>query len=437
MPADQTQVGQAWTGGPQPEQLRADRAPAQRGSTERQRAVLPSNGPAAAVNRQAFDFSASPDYAGPQAPGHAGPQAPSYGEPQNQGYRGPQDQAYGGPQAAGDGRGVRSERAELPEPEHQAGPRRRWVAVGLTLAALVLAGWSATSFIDSAAFPVAALAALAPLVSVLALPVIAIGVASKHLVPTAIAVIAALLPWTLVTGYAAASPGVSTAKSSTLRVMSVDGAEGRASAKDIVQVTRLYAVDVVVVTDLSSTQAHDLTVAGLNALAPSRWVNVTAGGVNGTGLWARPNIENPTATTGLSRVGVDGLIAAGTTKIGITVVHLAGDPLRPGSGWRSDLTALATRTPPATESFIVGDLNAGPWQPAFRRLTSSKWRDSADVIGQGLRPTWPSWSPLPIAPTDHVLVSKGIGVGGAETTNIAGSSHRALIVTLNLPTGGD
>jgi len=304
------------------------------------------------------------------------------------------------------------------------------------LAALLLAAWSATVFVDSSNFAVAGLAALAPLVSVLALPVIAVGVASKHLVPTAIAVAAALLPWSLVTGYAVAGPGqhAPVGADTTLRVMSVDGAQGRASAKDIVQVTRLYAVDIVVITDLTSAQAHDLTVAGLNALAPSRWVDVTPNGVHGTGLWARPNITAPTPITGLSRNGVDGLIeTGGPTKIGISVVHLTGSPVRPGRGWRSDLATLGSRTPPAKDSFIVGDLNASPWQPAFRKLTGAKWRDAADVIGQGLRPTWPSWSPLPIAPVDHVLASPGLGVAGADTTNIAGSTHRALIVTLILP----
>jgi endonuclease/exonuclease/phosphatase (EEP) superfamily protein YafD len=107
--------------------------------------------------------------------------------------------------------------------------------------------------------------------------------------------------------------------------------------------------------------------------------------------------------------------------------------LQPGAGWRSDLATLADRTPPTKDGFIVGDLNAGPWQPAFRTLTGSKWRDAANVVGQGLRPTWPSWSPVPITPVDHVLASPGLGVAGADTANIAGSSHRALIVTLVLP----
>jgi endonuclease/exonuclease/phosphatase (EEP) superfamily protein YafD len=117
-------------------------------------------------------------------------------------------------------------------------------------------------------------------------------------------------------------------------------------------------------------------------------------------------------------------------------VHLDGEPMRPGSKWRSDLAELGNRARPAPESFIVGDLNAGPWHPAFRRLTRSKWRDAANVVGQGLRPTWPSWSPLPISPVDHVLVSPGLGVAGADTLAIAGSNHRALIATLVIPRAG-
>lgn len=388
-PADQTQVGLTWTGQP-PEQVATDRA------TPRRRGGARPGTPPASHNASGYPF------------------------------------AIGGQTGL-----VEDDRPEPePEAEPKARPRRRGVAIWLTLAALVPAAWSATSFIDSDNIAIAGLAAIAPLVSLLALPIIAVGVASKHLVPTAIAVVAALMPWTLVTGYAAAGPGQHEVGSNrTLRVMSVDGAKGRASAQDIVQVTRLYAVDVIVVTDLTSEQAHDLTVAGLGALAPARWVDVTSGGGQGTGLWARPEIAAPTPITGLGRAGVDGVITAGTRKIGITVVHLAGDPLRPGKGWRSDLAALGTRTPPAKDSFIVGDLNASPWQPAFRRLTKSKWRDAADAIGQGLRPTWPSWSPLPISPVDHVLASPGLGVAGADTTSIGGSTNRALIVTLILPDG--
>ena len=324
-------------------------------------------------------------------------------------------------------------------PAPKPGPGRRRVATWLTIAALILALWSATAFIDSANVILTGLASLSLVVAVFALPVIAIGVASRHLVPTAIAVVAALLPWTLVVGYAVAGPGpTSVGTSKTLRVMSVDGAQGRASAKDIVQVARIYSADVVVVTGLTSDLAHQLTVDGLNTLATAQWVMVPHSGMNGTGVWSGPKIDNLTPITELSKPGVDGVIESGLEPIGITVVQMDGDPLRPSGHWHADLARLAKRQPATANGFIVGDLDATPWQPAFRKLTASGWRDAADVVGQGLRPTWPSWSPLPIAPLDHVLVRGGVGVTSADTTNIAGSDHRALIVTLVLPyTGGD
>jgi endonuclease/exonuclease/phosphatase (EEP) superfamily protein YafD len=334
----------------------------------------------------------------------------------------------------------RGTRSKEPGPqEQQPGPRRRKVATWLTIAALLLLLWSATAFIDSANVILTGLASLSLVVTVLSLPVIAIGVASKHLVPTAIAVAAALLPWTVVVGYAAAGPSSTRVGAfKTLRVMSVDGSQGRASAKDIVQVARVYSADVVVVTGLTSNLAHQLTVDGLPTLAQPRWVMIPENGVNGTGVWSGPAIDNLTPITELSRPGVAGAIESGTDQIGITVVQVDGDPLHPSSSWRTDLGRLADRPATTRRGFIVGDLNATPWQPAFRRLAGSGWRDAADVVGQGLRPTWPSWSPLPIVPLDHVLVNRGVGVTSADTTNITGSDHRALVVTLVVPdSGGD
>jgi hypothetical protein len=311
------------------------------------------------------------------------------------------------------------------------------VAAWLTLAALALVLWSATTFLDSANVAVTALAGLAPLVTLFALPVIAVGVGSKHLVPTVIAVAAAIVPWGLVAGYAVAGPGsTAVGTGSTLRVMSVDGAHGKANATDVVNIARASSVDVVVVTGLSSNLAHNLTVAGLDALAPAAWVKVSANGTNGTGVWSRARIDDLRAVGGLGKPAVEGQIEAGTDRIGITVVQLPGGSLRPGTAWRSDLSTLSRRSPPARQSLIVGDLNAGPWQPAFRKLASHGWRDAADVVGKGLRPTWPSWSPLPIAPVDHVLVNRGLGVSSADTVRIGGSTHRALIATVVLPHAG-
>jgi endonuclease/exonuclease/phosphatase family metal-dependent hydrolase len=311
------------------------------------------------------------------------------------------------------------------------------MGISLTMIALGLGLWSATTFIHSSNLAVNALAGVAPLVTLLALPVIAVGVGGRHWIPTGLALIAALVPWGLVVGYVLPGPGPSSVGTgSTLRVMYIDGAHGKANPVDIVNVARSASVDMVVVTGLTSELAHQLTVDGLDGVAPAQWVKVSATGTNGTGIWSRAKMDNLTQVTDLSKPAVQGQIEAGTGKIGITVVQLPGGALKPGRAWGSDLATLRHRPAPAPTSIVVGDLNAGPWQPAFRSLSSAGWRDAADVVGKGLRPTWPSWSPLPIAPVDHVLVNRGLGVSGADATRIGGSTHRALIVSLVIPHAG-
>jgi endonuclease/exonuclease/phosphatase (EEP) superfamily protein YafD len=300
--------------------------------------------------------------------------------------------------------------------------------------------WSATCFVDSGNDLIAGPAALAPLVTVVALPVLAVAIGSKHPVPIAISVVAVLIPWALVVGYAASGPGsTSVGSDNTVRVVEVDGAGGRASARDIVQLSRSYDADVVVVTGLTSQLAHELTVQGLGTVLASRWVSIPAGTGAGTGLWSRLNVSNLKPLSGLSAPSVQGTISFGSASVQITVAALAGRPLLPGADWRSDLGDLAA-LPKSGPQFIVGGLDATPWQPAFRKLTKAGWHDAADVVGQGLRPTWPAWSPLPVAPLDHVLVRGGLGVSGTTTRKVAGTDHRALVATLILhpaPTAGD
>jgi len=336
-------------------------------------------------------------------------------------------------------RGRQADPDEAADDLDPTSPRRGgWgSATWLTLVALALVLWSAGSFIDSSEFVIAGMTSLAPLATVFALPVIAIGVGRRHLVPTVIAVAAAMVPWVMVISYVSAGPGrTAIGAHKTFRVMSVDGAQGRASAKGIVQLAQTYSADIVVVTQLTSELAHQLTVAGLTGQTPAQWVAVPAGGTDGIGVWSGPKISNLQQINNLSRLAVAGVIQTDTGPVGITVVQLAGAPLHRASSWHTDLVRLAQRTPTTTPGLIVGDLNATPWQPSFRKLTASGWTDAADVLGQGLRSTWPSWSLIPLAPLDHVLVSRGLGVSSADTPRVGGSDHRALIVTVVLPKGG-
>jgi endonuclease/exonuclease/phosphatase (EEP) superfamily protein YafD len=106
--------------------------------------------------------------------------------------------------------------------------------------------------------------------------------------------------------------------------------------------------------------------------------------------------------------------------------------------WHQDLRRLtevasASRT---GHRILVGDLNATPWHADFRSLTrATGLRDAGDVVGRGLRPTWPAWGLPAVAPVDHVLVSDQVGVRSVGTVMISGTSHRALVVELAIPRG--
>ena len=331
--------------------------------------------------------------------------------------------------------GRRSRRA-APEPEPAPARRSRRGGLLLTAVALALVGWSVTCLVDVAQPWVAAAAALSPAITVIAVPIVAIGVGRRHPIPAALATLAAALPWVLVANYGSPGPGPTSPQAGLpVRVMTVNANGGRADAARIAGLARENAVDVVVVTELTSGLAHDLTVAGLNNVVTARQVELNQGGTDGIGLWTQPNFSDGRTVDGLSRPALAGVLQTATGRIGIVAAHAAGSAITPGAGWRGDLASLPRAVPQADDNrgIIVGDFNATPWSPAFRRLASGRWRDAADVVGHGLRPTWPSWTPLPVSPLDHVLVSSGLGVSAVNAADVPGSPHRALIVTVIVP----
>jgi len=81
---------------------------------------------------------------------------------------------------------------------------------------------------------------------------------------------------------------------------------------------------------------------------------------------------------------------------------------------------------------VVGDLNAAPWSPHFKRLLRrSGLRDSRR--GRGIQPTWQAGFPwLLRIPLDHVLHSPQITVLRRELGPNIGSDHLPVIVELSL-----
>jgi endonuclease/exonuclease/phosphatase (EEP) superfamily protein YafD len=76
---------------------------------------------------------------------------------------------------------------------------------------------------------------------------------------------------------------------------------------------------------------------------------------------------------------------------------------------------------------LAGDFNAGVHHGPFRDLLDAGLRDAHLERGLGRVRTWPLGRRLPpITQIDHVLVSKGFAVEGADTVVVPGSDHRAV-----------
>ncbi|CAN5854679.1 hypothetical protein BH23ACT5_BH23ACT5_00330 [soil metagenome] len=122
----------------------------------------------------------------------------------------------------------------------------------------------------------------------------------------------------------------------------------------------------------------------------------------------------------------------------IWAVHLAnpvGFP-PPFSARRAQVVALASHLADAERTVVVGDFNATPIWPAYRRLTSGPFVDGvlewARRVGTRPSPTWgyKPWLPASLR-IDHVFVT-GVEVTGVEVARVRGTDHRALVVDLEI-----
>ncbi|MFN8082311.1 MAG: hypothetical protein U0Q19_22350 [Kineosporiaceae bacterium] len=298
---------------------------------------------------------------------------------------------------------------------------------------------------DLPASALIAIAGAAPLATVLAVPLISVAARRGNWLALPAAAVAAVMPWVFVAPYAAGEQPTGIARTVELRVMLVNAHQGGASAPDIVAAATAGTVDVLVVTELSGALAHDLAVGGLDRVASAGWVRLPGeqGTVDdpraGMGLWTRAGLtlNNPREVSGTQWPAM----TIGVTKASASFTLIAGHVTTPaprgGRRWADDLTLLRQATERAEgPRVLLANLNATSWHADFRRFDEAGIQDVADVLGQGPRPTWPTWSPLAVLPLDHAMVTGGVGVTSVETVVIGGSDHRALMATLTLPAPG-
>jgi endonuclease/exonuclease/phosphatase family metal-dependent hydrolase len=107
--------------------------------------------------------------------------------------------------------------------------------------------------------------------------------------------------------------------------------------------------------------------------------------------------------------------------------------------WHADLAAQPAATPDGMVRILAGDFNATLDHALLRGLIDTGYRDAADVVGAGLRTTWPNRDHgpayVPGVTLDRVLADRRVGVTRVSIHSVPGSDHRAFFTELILPAG--
>jgi len=132
-------------------------------------------------------------------------------------------------------------------------------------------------------------------------------------------------------------------------------------------------------------------------------------------------------------VGRDPLVAS------VHIMSPVADETNTVDDWRSGIAATEAvlddfaDTAGQAAVIIAGDFNTTPDMRQFRDLLTNGYRDAVEQTGAGFVPTFPadSWLP-PVLAIDHVL-TRDCRVTAVRAMEIAGSDHRALLATVQLP----
>jgi len=218
-----------------------------------------------------------------------------------------------------------------------------------------------------------------------------------------------------------------------LRMISANLRHGRADPAALAELVMREEAALVAAQELGPRQADALA-----ALLPHGKLEPTADGL-GLGLaLARPGrVERlvlPHRSALVAELAPEAWPGLGA-QIEVVNLHLSAPHTRIPWSWRDRrgqvtglLAHLAAQPLPRV---LVGDFNATPRWPAYRRLAAGL--DDAAVIAAARRGAAPArtWGPHPRAPRllriDHALVD-GLDVVDLRVVPLAGSDHSAIVV---------
>jgi endonuclease/exonuclease/phosphatase (EEP) superfamily protein YafD len=222
---------------------------------------------------------------------------------------------------------------------------------------------------------------------------------------------------------------------SQLTVLQVNLRFGGADPFALVGMVQRHRVDVLAVQELTPEAVDALRGAGLDRELPFREV-LPGRGPDGAGLWSRHPLDSlPAWPTRYPAPGA--VVKTPGRDVVVRVVHPAPATIAAGAGqYRADYATLrraVERLDPQVATVLVGDFNATVDNSELRDLMAGRFRDAAELAGDGLQRTWslrPGWPPL--LHLDHVLVDPHFTVRATMVLDLPGSDHEAVIARLVL-----
>ncbi|MFP1716992.1 endonuclease/exonuclease/phosphatase family protein [Gardnerella leopoldii] len=240
-----------------------------------------------------------------------------------------------------------------------------------------------------------------------------------------------------------------------IRVMTLNCRYGKASASEIIEITKKYHVNTLLLQELSESLVKNLEKLGIYEIFPTSCVGAQSehnnGGFNAifTQYSAISTCNNSVKIEAASVPRVTTCLDFGATEK--VVVKFASahpkSPMRGCAAWSNGIRALATIDSTycvdestsktcdlATLTIVTGDLNSTVDHPSFRSLLKYGFTDVALSLGKRLR-TWPTWLKWPNLTLDHVLFcAKNCKSNALWQKNIVvdGTDHLAYIAAIDL-----
>jgi endonuclease/exonuclease/phosphatase (EEP) superfamily protein YafD len=220
----------------------------------------------------------------------------------------------------------------------------------------------------------------------------------------------------------------------SLRILSANLANGRADAEAFGAMVERLEPDVVVVQELSPSQAEALArVLPFGKLQPAH-------DHHGMGIALKaPGSVRPIRMPYRSAFVAELPWPQDDEPIEVVNLHLAaphaGPPTRRFRDRRSQVQEILAHldATPRRRRVLAGDLNATPLWPAYRRLRErfeDAVADAARRAGRWPGRTWGPWSgSVRLLRIDHVLV-QGLRATETRVLPLRGSDHSALVADL-------